>query len=408
MAVGVVGFFVGKFSQPSGEVSEAERLLSRADQVVQGKAAGTAKDGPRASSALSRRGGGPVGNSLVNRLEKMEDIVRGENALDRSRAMLSWIDTLSPAEFAEAVERFRGLGLTEARMGEYAMLLTAWAEADPTAALAYTREKTSGGMATDTVLTAWASRDPESAIAWAKANHEGSEPNPFMIGIIRGLVVSDPARATALLQELPFSSERGEALGTMLPHLLRKGGEAAKGWIASLADSRLRDGATARLAELMAGKDPEGTEAWLMANLGEASTRSVDEVYEAWATKDAVAAKAAFEKLPAGDARTRALRGLVTIEARKNPQAAAELMNQHPADINDRMVQHFVWNAFDEAPEVAVGQIVRMGAGRDQNRIYGYALDAWLDRDQAAAQSWINSASLPEPVLRRLAERGQP
>lgn len=407
-AVGLAGFVVGKISRSESSPTEADILLSRADQV-----AGERMTGNRSGEALNetiraRFNESSAEGSFDERLANMEDIIRGENALDRGRAMLSWIDSLAPEEFEAAVDRFRSLGLTEARMGEYAMLLTAWAELDPTSALAYTKENTRGGMATSTVLTAWASRDPESAIAWAKTNHEGDDANPYMAGIIRGLAETNPARATELLQELPFSRERGEAIGAMMPHLIKMGAESAKGWIASLADERLRDGATARFAETLAKEDPEGTATWLLANLGDASTRSVDEVFEEWAKTDMASAKNSFEQLPEGSARSRALRGLVNIEARENPQAAADLMNQYPGDIDDRMVQNFIWRSFDKAPELAVNQIGLMENNGRQGRMYERTLEAWLEKDQQAAQAWIASANLPENVLRRISRDNNP
>ena len=408
LAVGIAGFLVGKVSNTGSTPTEVDKLLSRAEQVAGERMTGSRGANARTATNRSRAGETLSDGTFEERLASMEEIIRGENALDRGRAMLSWIDSLAPEEFEAAVDRFRNLGLTEARMGEYAMLLTAWAELDPTAALAYTTENTQGGMATGTVLTAWASRDPESAIAWAKANHEGDDANPYMIGIIRGLAETNPTRATELLQDLPFSRERGKALNAMMPHLMEMGAEAAKGWIAGLTDDKLRDGAIARFAETMAKDDPEGTATWLTANLGDASTRSVDEVYAEWAKKDMPTAKTSFEKLPAGDARSRALRGLVTIEARENPQAAANLMNSYPADVDDRMVQHFIWNSFEKAPEVAVNQISKMKNGGRQNRMYERALDAWLDRDKQAAQKWMNSANLPESVMKSLAGKNQP
>ncbi len=411
MAVGLGGFVVGKLTSGATGSGEADQLLGQAKQVSDQRTS-SSRDGisARRDTALraSRTAGERSAKTIDERLVKMEEIVRGENALDRSRAMLSWIDSLAPSEFEAAVAKFRSLGLTEARMGEYAMLLTAWAEADPMAALAYTTANTRGGMATGTVLAAWASRDPESAIAWAEAKHEGEEANPYMIGIIRSLAATNPTRATELLQALPFSGERGEALRAMMPHLLKDGPDAAKAWIASLSDERLRDGATARFAEEMAKTDPAATASWLLSNLGEASTRSVDEVFEQWAQTDKEAASASFASLPQGDARTRALRGLVTIEARTDPQAAAKLMNSHPADVDDRMVYHFIWNSFDKAPGVAAGQIALIGDADSRNRMYQRALGSWLEDDQAAAQRWISSANLPESVLKSLAKRNNP
>lgn len=411
LAVGLGGFVAGKFTgRPGSSGGETDELLERARQVSNERTS-PLRDGSTPRNKFSSRvtrAGGASSATMDDRLSEMEDIVRGENALDRSRAMLSWIDSLAPSEFEAAVAYFRNLGITDARMGEYAMLLTAWAEVDPMAALAYTKENTGGGMATGTVLSAWASRDPESAIAWAEANHEGEEANPYMTGIIRSLAAINPTRATELLQGMPFSGERGAALQTMIPHLLKQGPEAAKSWIAALSDERLRDGATARFAEEMAKTDPAGTASWLLANLGEASTRSVDEVFEEWAKTDKNAALASFANLSQGGARTRALRGLVTVEARENPQAAAALMNRHPTDVDDRMVMHFVWNAFDEAPDVAAGQIGLIKADDMRNRMYSRSLGVWLDKEPAAAQRWIDSANLPEPVIRSLANRRQP
>jgi hypothetical protein len=158
----------------------------------------------------------------------------------------------------------------------------------------------------------------------------------------------------------------------------------------------------------MAKTDPAATASWLLSNLGEASTRSVDEVFEQWAQTDKEAASASFASLPQGDARTRALRGLVTIEARIDPQAAAKLMNSHPADVDDRMVYHFIWNSFDKAPGVAAGQIALIEDEDGRNRMYQRALGSWLEDDQAAAQRWIDSANLPEQVLNSLAKRNKP
>ena len=404
LGVGIAGFLAGKLTQGNPEPSEADLLLRQSESMV-GSRSGAQGDRDSSRSASSRPARGNSDRSdttYEERLDDMEEIVRGENPLDRGRAMLAWIDSLSPEEFESAVERFRSLGLTEARMGEYAMLLTAWAEVDPTAALAYTKENTRGGMATNTVLTAWASRDPESAIAWAKANHADDDPNPYMTGIIRGLVATNSPRATELLEELPYSRQRGEALGAMMPHLLQLGPDAAKGWIASLDDERLRDGATARFAEQLAKEDPAGTASWLLANLGESSTRSVDEVYEEWTKTDPKAALNSFESLPEGEARSRALRGMVTIEARENPQTAADLMNRFPEDRDDRMVQHFVWNSFQKDPGVAVSQIAVIEDESRRDRTYDRLLNAWIEDEPDAARQWIRSADLSENVLKKV------
>jgi hypothetical protein len=406
IVIGLGGFMLGKFTNQNAELTEQDRLLEDSQRLIHQRSVGGGSDSKRISSSRPNRPTQQKDDANFDqKLANMEKIVRGENALDRGRGMLDWIDSLAPQDFEAAVARFRSLGITEARMGEYAMLLTAWAEVDPISALAYTTKNTTSGMATGTVLSAWASSNPQAAIAWAKANHEGDDANPYMAGIIRGLAGTDPARATALLTEMPFSSERGEALQAMLPHLIQMESADAKKWIADLSDERLRGGAISRYAEAMANQDPAGTASWLMENLTETSVRSVDDVYREWARADSVAALANFESLPEGEARSRALRGIVMVDARNDAQAAAALMNRYPADITDNTVQHFIWNSFEKAPGVAVNQIGLIQDESSRNRMYQRAIPTWLERDPAAAQKWIDTANLPASVKESLSRR---
>jgi hypothetical protein len=314
LAVGVIGFSLGRLPINAQLDPETEALIARAKQVSEPSEADEASVVAVQSSGLKS-----LQKNLNDKFADLEKIIRGENALDRSRAMLSWIDSLAPSDFASAVAHFRGLGLTEERLGEYAMLLTAWAELDPVAALAYSKDNTEGGMATDTVLTAWASRDPESAILWAKANHKGDGPNPFMVGIIRSIAAQNMGRATELLVDMPFSSERASALRSMLPHLLKQGREAAKSWVESLADPKLKDGARARLAEFLAKEDPAYASNLLLESPSDASTRSLGIVYRDWVKTDFEAAEASLKVIPSGKARTSVLRGMVSATAQENP-----------------------------------------------------------------------------------------
>ena len=196
--------------------------------------------------------------TAVDRLARLESIVRGENPLDRNRALLAFIDQLGPGDFEQVVANFRAFGITDSRLGEYSLLLTAWAQADPLSALAYAKQHTSNSFATEAILTSWATRDPDAAIRWAQADYQGDGANPNFPGIIRGLVESDPTRATQLLASMPRSEERGKGLDFILPHLLQQGGDATRAWIAALTDDALRNGAMMRAAEKLAVTDPAG------------------------------------------------------------------------------------------------------------------------------------------------------
>ncbi len=343
--------------------------------------------------------------SATARLARLESIIRGENPLDRSRALLAFIDQLAPEDYEAAVAHFRSLGMTEERMGEYGLLLSAWAKADPLSALSYAKENTRSRFATDTILATWATIDPDAAIRWAEANHTGDGANPNLAGIIRGIVATDPQRATQLLTSMPKSVERGQALDAMMPYLLAQGNEATRAWIEAITDDALRNGAMMRAAERMAATDPAGTVAWLLANPGEATQYRMDDVYSTWMRNDEQGAMSSLATLSAGEIRGNALRGIVTSVAMKDPTRAVSIMDSYPSDVNDDVVRNFIWHSFGNDPSLAVNQIARITDAGYRDRMYLRAVGRWIDRDPAAAGAWMRGNALPPSIQEQLQTR---
>lgn len=388
----------GRISSPdssaTGKDGPAEARSSRAPSSSTEGSAGNASG----KSRRPERDEHAAAKTREERLARLDAIIKGENPLDRSRALLAFIDQLAPGDFEDAVAHFRSLGITDSRFGDYALLLSGWAEVDPLSALAYAKANTGNPFATSTILTTWASNDPEGAIRWAEANHTGDGANPYLAGIIRGIAATDPERATQLLTGMPKSNERGQALDAMLPHLIAQGADAARAWISNLTDDSLRNGAMLRVADQLAATDPAGTVDWLLANPSEATQRRMDDVYSTWARQDQAAAMSSLASLPTGDERANALRGVVATMATENPQAAVNLMDRFPNDVNDRVVQNLVWHSFGSDPSIAVNQIARIADEGARNRTYDRMLRAWTDRDPAAATAWIQSNPLPQAV----------
>lgn len=400
---GAAGFFVGRLtthhdgSRPSSFNDEAPTRSARN--------AGASGGGPAARDLAERRSTRAASMASGNRKDRLEAIVRGENALDRSRAFLAFIDTLGPDEFEDAVAHFRSLGITQDRMGEYSMLLTAWAKADPTAALAYAQTNTQGDFARTTILSTWAANDPNAAIRWAEANHDGDGPNPHLAGVIRGIASQDPNRATELLTSMPRSRERGQALDAMIPHLVAMGVDEARKWINQLDDEALRNGALERTASRIAQIDPAAAVDMLLANPGQAADRRFDEVFRMWASQDQSAAIDSMKSLPAGEIRSNALRGIVSNTVSRDPAAAVAMLDTYASDVNDDVIRSAAWGAFRQDPSVSVGLIARYSDPNTQNRMYRRTLGIWLEQDPAAARTWINSNRLPEDVLNALGDR---
>lgn len=390
----------------AGRVSSPDSAPSAADApepARQARASGIPQSSGSAAERLRRtRENDRRAESAAERLIRLESIVRGENPLDRSRALLAFIDQLSPEDFEAAVAHFRSLGMTEDRMGEYGMLLSAWAKVDPLAALRYAKENTRSRFATDTILTTWASIDPDAAIRWAEANHTGDGANPNLAGIIRGIAATDPQRATQLLTGMPKSVERGQALDAMMPYLLSQGNDATRAWIEGISDDALRNGAMMRAAERLAATDPSGTVSWLLANPGEAAQRRMDDVYSTWARSDEQAAMTSLATLPAGEIRSDALRGVVTSAAMQNPSKAVAIMDRFPNDVNDDVVRNFIWHSFGNDPALAASQIARIADAGHRNRMYLRAVGRWIERDPVAAGAWMQSNTLPPSVQEQL------
>lgn len=404
--IGAVGFLAGRKSSPDTQADMAADA-PQSTRAARASGTGAAAGG---SDTMAHKDRTSTRSSLTGaeRLSRLESIIRGENPLDRNRALLAFIDQLGPGDFEEAIAHFRSLGITDNRLGEYSLLLSAWAKADPFSALAYAKEHTNSRFATDTILTSWASLDPDAALFWAQSNHTGEGANPHLVGVIRGLAESDPQRATALMTEMPRSRERGEALDAVLPYLLAKGNEATLAWIANISDDSLRNGAMMRAANRLAANDPAGTVAWLLENPGEATDRRMDDVFSTWARKDEQAAMSSLARLPAGEIRSDALRGIVSSVAGQDPSKALSIMDRYGADVNDNVVRNFIWHSFRNNPATAVSQIARIENDGQRDRMYRHTLERWLERDASAASTWMQSNPLPESVIQNLrGQRGQ-
>jgi hypothetical protein len=392
-------FFAGRLSVSS---DSPENSPESDGPVASARAAGGSASSGSESSGHARSGDAKSLSSRSASKEakfaKLEEIVRKNDPLERNRALLAFLDQLGPGDMKEAVERFKSLDLGESRNGEYAMLLAAWAKADPVAALDHAKEDDEDEFALKTILATWAGNDPDAALRWADAQFDGDGANPYLIGIIQGIAATDLNKATQLLTGMPYSNERGEALASLLPYVLTKGGDAAREWVSSIQDEQLREGVINRVVEQLASKEPKETADWLLANPSQASIRQLDDAMAAWAEKDQKGAVAYYAALPTGEARTNALRGIVNTMAGENPKEAARFMDSHPADTNDQVVQQFVWHSSQGDPALAATYIAKISNEREQINLYNRMLNGWMRRDPTAATAWIRSNPLPQAV----------
>lgn len=336
--------------------------------------------------------------------EAVAVLARLTDPVARAEGFLALAATLDADSFAGVVAEFRSLGLTEERMSEYGILLHAWGQADPEGALDYAIENTGTPFARQTILASWAAYDPDAALAFANGNAEEGKPNGLLVGVIRGMAPEDLPRATHIMGTLPRSVERGEALRSILPLVLREGVDGALAWTGTIGESILRQGATTYIAESVAESDPRrAAEIVLALPDREFQTRNIDDISRRWAEESLDEAVAWAESLEP-DVLSRAAEGIVAEMASDDPARASEWMESLAGTTNlDPAIGTFVRQAARSDPELALAWNGQVGSDRFREHNYHSVLGAWMRNDPEAARSWIaaRSAELPESLRRR-------
>lgn len=389
-------------------------------QAAQSPSAGSPRAG-RSTSPGARRSGSAASERRSNSSafakgrdpgELVVELAQLTDPVERARGFLDLIQSLSPDEYLEVISKFRAQGLTQQRMSEYGMLLHAWGQADPETALTYALKNTGTPFARQTILASWSASDPEAAIAFARDNHKGEGANQLLVGVIRGLAPNNVQRATDLLQELPYSRERGEALRQILPLVTQEGVEDALDWSRSIADEQLRSGAITFILSDLSREAPEQAAAAVI-NLDDSkvAARVVDDIAGSWARQsldDAIAWTQDLEP----NLRAEAAEGLIGPYASQDPEGAAQWLTSLSGTTNlDGAIGRFAWTSMQKNPQLAADWIGQISNQDRRNELYHGVLSRWWRRDSAAAEQWMttqqDSPEYVQGLLERYRQRGQ-
>jgi hypothetical protein len=337
---------------------------------------------------------------------KVRDLKNLSDPLARAEGFLELVRNLSPDQYLAVVAAYREGGISNEQFGEYRLLLTSWAQVNPLEALAYAKENTNSSYARQTILAAWAKNDSESAISWALDNfdNEGDDTkaNPWMVGVITGIASTDLGRATQLLEELPFSRGRAEALDAIFKEVTANGNEDAKRWIAQLTDPKLKEGAASRLAGLIANQDPQSAADWA-ATLGpDIMKRAAGTIVDRWAASDLSAAQAWVDR-QAQDIVAASGPNLVQkmIQQEDTATAANWLADYEGDPAFDDSVRSLVWHSMKDDPSTAADWIMKLTSPQDQERTFHRVLRGWMQDDNEGAMEYINNNPVPESIRRR-------
>lgn len=405
-------FFAGRITAPpstnGGAVGISERAVAT-KASARGDAATPRRLADRSGTREKTRGKGTIA--------KMEELLRGTDPTERSRAWLDFVNSLDPAEFESVVTSLRALKETSSFNNvfsvqtEYEVLLSAWSKQDPLRAFDYAQANTIindlRNETRDTIISTWASYDPDAAIKWAGQNYKAEEGdgNPWMIGVIKSLATTDPARASQLLAAMPDSWARTASLNALTQSILAQGPDAARAYAESFADEDLKQGAISQIAPAMAAMDPAGTAELLMNNPGKVADDAIGKVISSWMKTDPDSAVACYQSLPPGKMRSNALISVAKSIAEKDPLAAADFVDANAADANNSVYADLGELLSVSAPESAASYIGRIANPETRERMYESTLRRWLYRDFDAATTWINGNAVPENVQLSLQEQ---
>jgi len=401
-AVGVALAMVAQRPDAShrGEMAGSSSQRNESDRSGQAENAGmdartAAAREKREAAERKARVGGPV-------TERLAEIVRLGDPLERQAALMELINRLGPGEFAAVAEQYRSMDHFGNSRGEFDLILRGWAKADPLGALEYTAKQPDGERHTALVLAAWAGNDAAAAERWALDHHQGDGPNPYLSAVIRGIAAYDIAHASRLTESMPRSAERGEAMDAIVRALFVQGADTAMAYASSIQDPQLRAGCVSMIAERLASKDAEKAAVWLASMPdADAQTRGARRVAEALARQD-VAQAAEWVKKLSPEAQAEAARGVIIPMSSADIPGTAKWVSTLSGIPNyDRVVEEYVWSCDQRSPEQSAAWIQGISDPAQRTRLYHRMLGEWARRDANAVKNWVANNSVPQSVAQR-------
>lgn len=363
--------------------------------------AGT-KEGPAVTfggSATTSKG--PASDAVTRLLDPSH-----QGALDRTREVLAFVDSLKPGEFEsrlnEAFARRKG----NQGYDLIGNLYQEWVEKDRAAALAHAEslEGKDRKTALMTVLSAWAEKEPYEVLAWIEEHGKSDETQSALYNVFRRIAQDDPEEAIALAERSKQMKSSGGnvfinggsygimGMNTSFLYAIwaEKDPRAAAARALTIPNSQERSNTLLTLASAWAQADPGAAWEWGNGLERTADRKAVlQNVISAVARNgDTSQAIAFLETMPAGQGRSEALQQVASFLANEDPEEGYSFVMQYAVNDRDRQ---------------ALSNVLQQWARTDPARAFEVALND-LDPGNArrsAIQSVINEAANREPTLAR-------
>lgn len=356
-------------------------------------------------------------------MKQLQALVAIRNEADRTRAVLELVSRFKAEDWERALSREALRLMSKPGPPESGsvqdLIVSAWTETDPEAAMAWAN---AAGFRGFQVITAWIGKDPDAALDYFRDNFKSNNNGnvPPMVGKAIEALGDDLPRIARAIREVP---EDQREFATMRAHPsfknltmaeMRPFVESLDPPFKTLGFHLLLDGLPGHEARLALIREyPDLVEPW-----------SYLPVYKEWTKSDLPGALESLEEIAPGKMREAALRGVLGGLAREDDLSplfstmrrfseeipedrVAELIAGAVANENNRSGSLFIPDE-NEKPEasrhatrnavIALAEVPRIRSEELQVQLYRHLIEGWLVEDHAAAKQWLGRNELPEEL----------
>ena len=238
----------------------------------------------------------------------------------------------------------------------------------------------------------WAERNPAQALAWAR-NLPAAQQLETIPGILAQQAGENPQAALDRARALSDPRVRRQALQQVVSEWGSQDGVAAAKWLVGQSDRRLAGELAPQLIQQIAETDIAAAQA--LANQippGEARTRAIAGMVAGLANTDLPNALGVLEKLPAGAGKDEAMQQLAWVWGRQDPAAAAKYaLTQPDTDGRSRMLDAAATEWAQRDPDTAAAFFKELAPGQGREVFADNLARHWAAADPEAAVKWVTS-----------------
>ena len=342
-------------------------------------------------------------------LEQMLLAAQSEtNPIKRSAAYARAFENLNQDNIGQALKAFESLPMGFENMQEYKMLLYAWSQFDPLAAIDYCKGRASGigaGFATAGVLEGWANRDPESARAWVEDPANAGMAKLYNFGLIKGWANRDLHGATDYVMGLEGGEEVGKLVGIITESFIRAGGfSQASTWADALPNAKLKEGALMNLSRSFSRDRPEDVAGWLESHANEKySAKAFENLGKRWSETDPESSIDYFSNLPDGKSQEVGIKSSISNWAKQDPLSAGDWLNERESGPKlDSALAAYASTVSTKDGGAAMEWAISISDEKLQQSTIKKVGQEWYRQDKDSVEAWLPSSGLSETAQKNI------